>query len=232
MIDLVYMIDSSPSQQHIGVNNTDQVVTVIKLSLNYLPSTNTRVGVVLYGANAKTESYFNYTRNQTHQALDSLLYLPAGAKIGTSLNYTREHFFNHSRPNAHRVLVVFTAGTSNDAVSVASSLMHDMNVTIIVVALGDWYDVTQVNSIASNPHSATVLLATHVEIVRLHWRVHEMICEGEFSNRYQTKISTIMLIPLYCTSERSTCITTFCFRVFLGMYNADLAAIWQKQILG
>ena len=179
MIDLVYLIDGSFSQGQIGDNNTDQITNVINYTLNYLPNPNTRVGVVLYAASVTTASYFNFTRNQTHQALGSLPYLPPGLLIGNSLNYTRDAFFNSSRSNAHRILVVFTGGTSNDAVSVASNLLREMNVTIIVVALGHWYDDTQVNSIASYPHSSTTLLTTHVEIVRLRWRVHGMICEGE-----------------------------------------------------
>lgn len=178
MIDLVYMVDGSSSQHQIRHNMTEKIVEVIKFTLKYLPSPNTSVGVVLYAADAKTESYFNYTRNQTLQALDRLSHLPPGTFIGSSLNYTRDHLFNISRPNVHRVLVVFVNRTSNDAVSVPPNLLRDMNVTIIVVALGDWYDVSQVNSIASNPHSATTLLTTHAEIVRLRWRVHEMICDG------------------------------------------------------
>lgn len=179
MIDLVYLIDGSLSHRQIGDDDTDQITKVINFTLDYLPNPNTRVGVVLYAASVMTASYFNFTRNLTHQALGSLQYLPPGLQLGKSLNYTGDVFFNSSRSNAHRILVVFTSGTSNDAVAVASNLLREMNVTIIVVALGGWYDVTQVNSIASHPHSSTTLLTTHVEIVRLRWRVHEMICEGE-----------------------------------------------------
>ena len=179
MIDLVFLIDGSSIEPQTGSNISDQIVQVIKFTLSYLPSPNTRVGLVLYAADARAEGYFNYTRNQTSQALDVLPHLPQGTLIGKSLNYTRKHFFNNSRPNVHRVLVLFTDKTSNDVVSVASKLLRDMNVTLIVVALGDWFDVTQVHNIASNPHSATILLTTYVQIVKVRWRVPEMICEGK-----------------------------------------------------
>lgn len=178
MIDLVFMIDDSTVQPQANGNISNQIVQVIKSTLSYFPSQNTRVGLVLYAANTTTLGNFNATRNETNQALDLLPHLPEGTFTGKSLNYTREHFFNHSRANAHRVLVVFTDETSNDVVSVASKLLRDMNVTIIVVALGNWYDVTQVNNMASHPRSATVLHTTHVEIMEMPWRVHEMIGEG------------------------------------------------------
>ena len=178
MIDLVFMIDDSTVQPQAHRNISNQIVQVIKSTLSYFPSQNTRVGLVLYAADTTTVGNFNATRNETNQALDLLPHLPEGTFTGKSLNYTREHFFNNSRANAHRVLVVFTDETSNDVVSVASKLLRDMNVTIIVVALGNWFDVTQVNNMASLPRAATVLYTTPVEIMEIPCRVHEMIGEG------------------------------------------------------
>ena len=174
MIDLVFVIDGSASFHQI-----EKVVNVVKFILSYLPDLNTNVGVVLYTSEATTLSYFNYTRNQTLDTLHNFTSLTVGKLIGNSLNYTRQHFFKNSRPNVHRVLVLFTHSTSNDAVSVASKLLHNMNVTIIVVALGDWYDIGQIESAASYPHSNTILLTTYVQVVQISWKVHEMICEGK-----------------------------------------------------
>ena len=66
-----------------------------------------------------------------------------------------------------------------------------MNVTIIVVALGDWYDIGQIESAASYPHSNTILLTTSVQVVQISWKVHEMICEGKkaFLVVYGEKVS-------------------------------------------
>ena len=174
MVDLVFMIDGSSS-----FHQVEKVVNIVKFVLSYLPDLNTNVGVVLYTSEATTLSYFNYTRNQTLDTLHNFISLTVGKLIGNSLNYTRQHFFKNSRPNVHRVLVLFTHSTSNDAVSVASKLLHNMNVTIIVVALGDWYDIGQIESAASYPHSNTILLTTYVQVVQISWKVHEMICEGK-----------------------------------------------------
>ena len=176
MIDLVFMIDGSSS-----FHQVQKVINIVTFILSYLPDLNTNIGVVLYTSEATTLSYFNYTRNQTLDALHNLtsLSLTVGNLIGNSLNYTRQHLFKSSRPNVHRVLVLFTHSTSNDAVSVASKLLHNMNVTIIVVALGDWYDIGQIGSAASYPHSNTILLTTYVQVVQISWKVHEMICEGK-----------------------------------------------------
>lgn len=87
--------------------------------------------------------------------------------------------FVGSRSNVHRVAVVFTDGTSNDAVSVASHLLRDMNVTIIVIALGDWYDIRQVQRMASDPHAESTFLTTFDELENFGWKIHEMICRGK-----------------------------------------------------
>lgn len=173
MIDLVFMIDGSSSLQQVK-----KIVNVVKFILSYLPDLNTNIGVVLYTSEATTISYFNYTRNQTLDALHNVTSLTVGKLIGKSLNYTRQHLFTNNRPNVHRVLVLFTHSTSNDAVTVASQQLHNMNVAIIVVALGDWYDIGQVESAASYPHSNTILLTTYAQVVQISWKVHEMICEG------------------------------------------------------
>lgn len=210
MIDLVFMIDGSSSFHQI-----EKVVYVVKFILSYLPDLNTSVGVVLYTSEATTMSYFNFTRNQTLDALHNVSSLPAGKLIGTSLNYTRQHFFTKSRPNVHRVLVVFTHSTSSDAVSVASKLLHNMNVTILVVALGDWYDIAQIESAASYPHSNTILLTTYVQLVKISWRVHEMICEGKknkFFCSFMSKSSQKMYAVNVCVY---TCTCIFVFKFIL-----------------
>lgn len=173
MIDLVFMVDGS------SLHQIQKIINVVKFILNYLPDLNTKIGVVLYTSEAMTMGYFNFTRNQTLEALHNVSALPTGTLIGKSLNYTRQHLFTDGRPDVHRILVIFTDSTSNDAVAVASRLLHDMNVTILVVALGDWYDMGQVQSAASSPHSNTILLTTYVQLVNVSWMVHEMICEGD-----------------------------------------------------
>lgn len=210
MIDLVFMIDGSSSFHQI-----EKVVYVVKFILSYLPDLSTSVGVVLYTSEATTMSYFNFTRNQTLDALHNVSSLPAGKLIGTSLNYTRQHLFTKSRPNVHRVLVVFTHSTSSDAVSVASKILHNMNVTILVVALGDWYDIAQIESAASYPHSNTILLTTYVQLVNISWRVHEMICEGKknkFFCSFMSKSSQKMYAVNVCVY---TCTCIFVFKFIL-----------------
>ena len=203
MIDLVFMIDGSAS-----LHQVEKIVNVIKFILSYLPDIHTNIGVVLYTSEATTISYFNYTRNQTLDALHNVTSLTVGKLIGKSLNYTRQHLFANSRLNVHRVLVLFTHSTSNDAVTIASQLLHNMNVTIIVVALGDWYDIGQVESAASYPYSNTILLTTYVHVVQISWKVHEMICEG--------KIDTIF--------------SQLCLDVFTGLYTGTCIIVFKFNL--
>ena len=178
MIDLVFMIEGSSSLNQWGENNFGKITNATKMAVNYFNASESRIGVVLYATDAELKVNFSFTLNQRLEALDSLSFPSGWTLIGRGLNYTREQLFSVSRENAHRVLVVYTDGTSNDAVSVAAELLRDMNVTILMVALEDWYDEGQVNTIATDPDLKTVLKVEFSDLEELSQRVQEIICEG------------------------------------------------------
>ena len=178
MIDVVFMIEGSSSLNQWGENNFGKITNATKMAVNYFNASESRIGVVLYATDAELKVNFSFTLNQRLEALDSLSYPSGWTLIGRGLNYTREQLFAVTRQNAHRVLVVYTDGTSNDAVTVAAELLHKINVTILVVALGDWYDEGQVNTIASDPDSKTALKVEVSDLEELSQRVQEFICEG------------------------------------------------------
>ena len=171
------MIEGSSSLNQWGDNNFEKIVNATKIMVSSFSDAQTKIGLVLYATEAEVKANFSFTRNQVNDALANLVYPSGWTRIGTGLNVTREELFVHSRPNVHRVLVVFTDGTSIDAVSVASQL-HDMNVTVIVAALGEWYDIRQVQRMASEPLAKTTFLTTFDDLESRSWRLHEIICEG------------------------------------------------------
>ena len=179
MVDLAFTLEGSSSLNQWGENNFGKIVNVTKRIVNWWNRTQTRVGLVLYATDAEIKINFTNSAIERNEALDNLPYPSAWTVTGNALKVINESLFVHSRPNARLVLVLFTDGTSNDAVDhYSEALRDDFNVTIIVVALGDWYDIKQVKSIASHPHSKTVLETRFREMESLSWRLHEMICEG------------------------------------------------------
>jgi len=177
-IDLAFMIEGSSSLNQWGENNFAKIVNAVGNLTKYFNDSRSNIGIVLYATEAELKANFSFSPSQTSDVLEKLVYPSGWTRIGTGLNFTREELFVNSRETAHRVLVVITDGTSIDSVLIPSDLLREMNVTILTVALGDWYDVKQINDIASDPDSKTTLLTTYDELGGLTWRVHEMICEG------------------------------------------------------
>lgn len=172
------MIEGSSSLNQWGENNFEKIVNAVQNVAKYFNDSQSNIGIVLYATEAELKANFSFSPIQTYDALENLVYPSGWTRIGKGLNFTREELFVNSRANTHRVLVVVTDGTSIESVSIPSELLREMNVTMLAVALGDWYDIKQVNAIASDPDSKTSLLTTYDELGSLTWRLHEMICEG------------------------------------------------------
>ena len=173
------MIEGSSSLNQRGDNNFEKIINATQYVVNSFSDPQSKIGIVLYATLAEVKANFSFTRVQVSDVLANVSYPSGWTRIGTGLNVSREELFTSSRPNAHRALVVFTDGTSINAVSVASELLHDINVTVIVIGLGEWYDINQVQRMASNPHAETTLLTRYDELES--WRIHEMICRGNES---------------------------------------------------
>ena len=175
------MIDGSASLNQWGENNYQKIINATRSIISLFNDNNNqpKFGIVVYATTADVRADFSFTRSQVDAVLANMSYPSGWTRIGTGLNTTREDLFTGGRQNTHSILVVFTDGTSVDGVSVASQLLHDTNVTIIVIGLGEWYDINQVQRMASDPHAETILLTTPNKLQGVEWRIHEMICKGK-----------------------------------------------------
>ena len=174
------MIDGSASLNQWGENNYKKIINATRNIISlFSDNDQTKFGIVVYATTADVRADFSFTRSQVDAVLANMSYPSGWTRIGTGLNTTREDLFTGGRQNTHRILVVFTDGTSVDGVSVASQLLHDTNVTIIVIGLGEWYDINQVQRMASDPQAETILLTTPNKLQGVEWRIHEMICKGK-----------------------------------------------------
>ena len=176
------MIEGSSSLNQWGQNNFQKIVNAVENLTKYFNDSQSNIGIVLYSTEAELKANFSLSSSQTDDALQNLIYPSGWTRIGKGLNFTREELFNNSRATVHRVLMVITDGTSIESVSIPSDLLRETNVTVLAVALGDWYDVKQINDIASDPDSKTSLLTTYDDLDGLTWRLHEMVCEGNSDN--------------------------------------------------
>ena len=174
------MIDGSASLNQWGESNYKEIINATRNIISlFSDNDQTKFGIVVYATTADVRADFSFTRSQVDAVLANISYPSGWTRIGAGLNTTREDLFTGGRQNTHSTLVVFTDGTSVDGVSVASQLLHDTNVTIIVIGLGEWYDLNQVQRMASDPHAETILLTTYNKLQGVEWRIHEMICKGK-----------------------------------------------------
>ena len=174
------MIDGSASLNQWGENNYKKIINATRNIISlFSDNDQTKFGIVVYETTADVRADFSFTRSKVDAVLANMSYPSGWRRIGTGLNTTREDLFTGGRQNTHRILVVFTDGTSVDGVSVASQLLHDTNVTIIAIGLGEWYDINQVQRMASDPQAETILLTTPNKLQGVEWRIHEMICKGK-----------------------------------------------------
>ena len=190
------MIEGSSSLNQWGENNFQKIVNAVKNLTTYFNDSQSSIGIVLYATDAELKANFSFSSSQTDDVLENLIYPSGWTRIGKGLNFTRKGLFNNSRATAHRVLVAITDGTSIESVLVPSNLLREMNVTIIAVALGDWYDIKQINDIASDPDSETTLLTTFDELGGLTWRLHEMVCEGNSYNVIVFVVDIVIPFPI------------------------------------
>lgn len=174
------MIDGSASLNQWGESNYKKIINATRNIISlFSDNDQTKFGIVVYATTADVRADFSFTRSQVDAVLANISYPSGWTRIGAGLNTTREDLFTGGRQNTHSTLVVFTDGTSVDGVSVASQLLHDTNVTIIVIGLGEWYDLNQVQRMASDPHAETILLTSYNKLQGVEWRIHEMICKGK-----------------------------------------------------
>lgn len=85
-----------------------------------------------------------------------------GNLIGNLFNYISQYLFKNSCLNVYCVFVFFIYSMFNDVVLVVLKLLYDMNVIIIVVVLGDWYDIGQIESVVSYFYLNMILLIMYV----------------------------------------------------------------------
>ena len=198
------MIEGSSSLNQWGENNFQKIVNAVENLAEYFNHSQSNIGIVLYATEAELKANFSFSSSQTDDVLENLIYPSGWTRIGKGLNFTREELFNKSRATAHRVLVAITDGTSIESVLVPSNLLREMNITILAVALGDWYDVKQINDIASDPDSKTSLLTTYDELGDLTGRLHEMVCEGNSENFIVFVVDILIPFPIeiQCCSKR------------------------------
>ncbi|XP_060071561.1 uncharacterized protein LOC132551440 [Ylistrum balloti] len=155
--DLVFLVDESSS---IGSSNFQiQKQFVIDLLHNSVIATNIetgimRVALVTFSRNP-TKRFGLNTYNTTADMsalINSIPYDKSGTEIEKGLRYVREVTLSAAegaRSEAPKIVILLTDGSSSDNSETEANLLRDMDVTLLVIGIGN-VDMDQLKAIAAN----------------------------------------------------------------------------------
>lgn len=182
-IDLGFLIDGSDS---VGERN-------FRISLDFMKNVygafwtqfgSLHLGLVVFGTETRLIFDFDnqYTdKTELNNAINSAAF-PGGrtVMVGEALKLTETHLFGSKHHDSYRrILVVMMGSTSEDDVFIAAEMLKSNAVTVFCVGVGNYYVRAQMDGIASQPSSDTVLTAvTYPSLTALTQNLIDKINEG------------------------------------------------------
>ena len=158
MVDLGFALSASAVD---AVKNFDKMKSVINSIIDQYSISRVRYGVVVYGDDAKTSIGFQQVFSKSEDLtryLATIVPASGGSSLEKGLEEGKELFRSRgTRPNARKVLVVFTdkksTGDESEAKSVAKEL-RDQDIKVITIGLGSESDLTELKDVASDGRHA------------------------------------------------------------------------------
>ena len=147
-----------------------------------------RVGIMTYSKEPTIHARLNRfdTRGDIANMVQQLAF--EGGKTDTSLalKIAREHMYANSRSSGNRpgvndvIVLITNGGSSNFDVSLQEAVLTKLaGITIIVVAVSDWYNDFELKQIASDPDIYNVFaLSTVDNYTEMVTHVRRAMCNG------------------------------------------------------
>ena len=113
----------------------------------------TRYGFATYGDKAQTRQTLDIPKEILTQLLDLIPWQREGTRIDRGVVKGIELFNQPSRPNAEKILVVFTndkASSSNQLLDDARNMAESAGVKVVVLGLGSRVDPAQIRRLVQN----------------------------------------------------------------------------------
>ncbi|XP_034555947.1 collagen alpha-1(XII) chain [Notolabrus celidotus] len=167
--DLVFLVDGSWS---VGRPNFKYIRNFISATAAafQIGEDKTRVGVVQYGSDPRTEFNLNkhLTRPALLRAIGSLPYKGGDTKTGDALNYLLTNMFTEeagTRRGFPKVLVIITDGKSEDAVESYAKQLRSRGVEIFVLGIQQ-ADSEEMKLMASTPHRRHIFNVANFDMIK------------------------------------------------------------------
>uniref|UniRef100_A0A3P9D789 Collagen alpha-1(XII) chain n=1 Tax=Maylandia zebra TaxID=106582 RepID=A0A3P9D789_9CICH len=180
--DVVFLVDGSWS---VGRPNFKYIRSFISAAAGafHIGEEKTRVGVVQYSDDARTE--FNLNEHQTRPALlraiGSMPYKGGNTNTGDALDYVLRNVFSEAsgaRNSLPKVLVIITDGKSEDPVASYAKQLRSTGVEIFVLGIQQ-ADEEEMRLMASTPYSSHIYsVATFDMIKNVQKQLITRMCAG------------------------------------------------------
>ncbi|XP_038582153.1 collagen alpha-1(XII) chain isoform X2 [Micropterus salmoides] len=180
--DVVFLVDGSSS---VGRPNFKHIRNFISATAGafQIGEEKSRVGVVQYSNNARTE--FNLNRHLTRPALlraiGSLPYKGGGTMTGDALDYLLKNTFTEeagSRKGFPKVLVIITDGKSDDPVESYAKQLRSKGVEIFVLGIKQ-ADEEEMKLMASTPYRSHIFNVADFNVIKnVQKKLITQVCAG------------------------------------------------------
>ena len=185
-IDLGFLIDGSDT---VGEQNFRIALDFMKniYEAFWTQFRSLHLGLVVFGEIPRLmfdfdNKYVDIT--ETNKAIDSAAF-PGGrtAAVGSALKSAKTHLFGIKHHDSYRrILIVITGSASSDDVFSGAEMLKANNVQVICVGVGNQYDRTQLNGIASEPSSNNILtVPTYLNLAPLTQTLVDKIEKGRIN---------------------------------------------------
>lgn len=172
-LDLIISLDTSSSFSNVYIEGILEFTKGLIRTLN-VGSDRTRIGVQTFGNTPSLDiSVDEFGVNSA--VIDALTVRPTrgATNIVSALRQLQEVMMTSSRPDARKVIVIITDGRTGkieDTIQQAAVLKNN-HVTIlpISVAVKDYNDLKEVESLSSSPSSANFINATDIKALKTNF---------------------------------------------------------------
>lgn len=162
-----------------------QFVKDIILKFN-ISLTESHVGVVQYASNADIVFGLNkYSSNaEVNQAIDDFRQKRGSTNMNEALTVVKDQAFGAvpARPNVSRILIVMTDGPISEDLK-PLSLELQKNVTVFALGIGQNYNPTKLNDMASDPNGNHAYKTGFLQLSSVATLIRDKACPGDFAYR-------------------------------------------------
>ena len=159
-VDAVFLLDESGSVSSLDFARSKNFVSAVIAAFpddNINQQDGSRFGLSIFDDSYRPAFYLSSysTKSQYRSAVTRVVQLDGGTYLGSALTRILTDQFNEIRglrPDSSglpRILVVITDGQSSDSVALPARRLHDRNIVVYAIGIGN-YNPTQLNQVASS----------------------------------------------------------------------------------